>query len=64
MEKESLAAKNRRLVDKYRKENPIKEMSKILAVENTSPLWDKPKPNWNITDWREFFRIKYLKIEP
>lgn len=42
----------------YCRENRIYDIVDVLRYHNFSHLWDKPKPEWHLVDWNEYFLLK------
>ena len=50
--------REKRITDGFCKVFGIFEIIATLRKDNHSYLWDKPKPEWKIEDWRVFFKLK------
>jgi hypothetical protein len=45
----------------YCRENLIFDIVEVLRFFNESKLWDKPKYEWTIEEWTEFFQLTKIK---
>lgn len=52
----------KRITSSHCKEHSIFEIILVLRDHNNSPLWDIPKPEWTIENWRMYLELKN-KIE-
>lgn len=47
----------KKITNGYCKKYSIFDIIELLRPHNDHPLWNKPKPMWNLEDWKEFFKL-------